>query len=79
MVARYGEIEPAWACTGRLRANGISPILLTDDDLETDARRFLVRSFELGSQAITATSRRGDTTGTSTSSCAGCGWTNGRS
>ena len=23
--ARYGEIEPAWACAGRLRANGISP------------------------------------------------------
>ena len=61
VVARYGEIEPAWACAGRLRANGISPILLTEDDLETDARRFLVRSFQLGSQGITATSRRGDT------------------
>jgi hypothetical protein len=61
VVARYGEIEPAWACTGRLRANGISPILLTAEDLETDAQRFLVRSFELGSQGITATSRRGDT------------------
>jgi hypothetical protein len=62
VVARYGEIEPAWACAGRLRANGISPILLTAEDLETDARRFLVRSFELGGQGITATSRRGDTT-----------------
>ncbi|HEY3572140.1 MAG TPA: hypothetical protein VGP73_29710 [Thermoanaerobaculia bacterium] len=62
VVARYGEIEPAWACAGRLRANGISPILLTDDDLETDARRFLVRGFELDGQGITATSRRGDTT-----------------
>jgi hypothetical protein len=61
VVARYGEIEPAWACAGRLRANGISPILLTDDDLETDARRFLVRGFQLGPQGITATSRRGDT------------------
>jgi len=61
VVARYGEIEPAWACTGRLRANGISPILLTPEDVETDARRFLVRSFELGSQGITVTSRRGDT------------------
>ncbi|PYQ55984.1 MAG: hypothetical protein DMF53_26940 [Acidobacteria bacterium] len=29
--------------------------------LETDARRFLVRGFELGGQGITATSRRGDT------------------
>jgi hypothetical protein len=62
VVARYGEIEPAWACAGRLRANGISPILLTEEDLETDARRFLVRGFELGGQGITATSRRGDTT-----------------
>ena len=61
VVARYGEIEPAWACAGRLRANGISPILLTAEDIETDARRFLVRSFELGSQGITATSRRGET------------------
>lgn len=61
VVARYGEIEPAWACAGRLRANGIPPILLTPDDVETDARRFLVRSFHLGGQALTATSRRGET------------------
>jgi hypothetical protein len=61
VVARYGEVEPAWACTGRLRANGISPILLTPEDVETDARRFLVRGFELGGQALKATSRRGET------------------
>jgi hypothetical protein len=61
VVARYGEIEPAWACTGRLRANGISPILLTPEDVETDARRLLVRSFELGERGLTATSRRGET------------------
>jgi hypothetical protein len=61
VVARYGEIEPAWACAGRLRANGISPILLTAEDIETDARRFLVRGFELGRQGVTAISRRGET------------------
>jgi hypothetical protein len=61
VVARYGEIEPAWACAGRLRANGIPPILLTPDDVETDARRFLARGFHLGDQALTATSRRGET------------------
>jgi hypothetical protein len=61
VIARYGEIEPAWACAGRLRANNLSPILLTPEDVETDARRFLVRSFELGGQALTATSRRGET------------------
>jgi hypothetical protein len=61
VIARYGEVEPAWACTGRLRANGIAPILLTPEDVETDARRFLVRSFHLGPQALTATSRRGET------------------
>ena len=60
VVARYGEIEQAWACTGRLRANGISPILLTPEDVETDNRRFLVRSFHLGDHGITATSRRGE-------------------
>lgn len=60
VVARYAEIEPAWACAGRLRANGISPILLTPEDLETDGRRFLVRSFHLGDHGITATSRRGE-------------------
>ncbi|HTG33581.1 MAG TPA: hypothetical protein VLB76_11700 [Thermoanaerobaculia bacterium] len=61
VVARYGEIEPAWACAGRLRANGISPILLTEEDVETDPRRFLVRGFELNEQGIAATSRRGET------------------
>jgi hypothetical protein len=61
VVARYGEIEPAWACAGRLRANGIAPILLTAEDVETDARRFLVRSFHLDDQRLTATSRRGET------------------
>jgi hypothetical protein len=60
VVARYGEIEPAWACAGRLRANGISPILITREDVETDARRFLIRSFELGEHGIAATSRRGE-------------------
>jgi hypothetical protein len=61
VVARYGEIEPAWACAGRLRANGISPVLLTAEDVETDARRFLVRSFEIGERGLTAVSRRGET------------------
>jgi hypothetical protein len=61
VVARYGEIEAAWACAGRLRANGISPILLTEEDLEKDSRRFLVRSFELGGDRLTAVSRRGET------------------
>jgi hypothetical protein len=61
VVARYGEIEPAWACAGRLRANNLLPILVTPEDVETDARRFLVRGFELGPQALTVTSRRGET------------------
>src|SRR4051812_12728798 len=60
VVARYAEIEPAWACTGRLRANGISPILLAPEDVETDARRFLVRSFHFGERGLTAVSRRGE-------------------
>jgi hypothetical protein len=61
VVARYGEAEPAWACTGRLRANGVSHVLLTPEDVETDARRFLVRGFELTGEALKATSRRGET------------------
>jgi hypothetical protein len=61
VVARYGEIEPAWACTGRLRANDIAPLLLTPEDVETDARRFLVRGFELDGRTLRATSRRGET------------------
>jgi hypothetical protein len=60
IVARYGEIEQAWACLGRLRANGISPILMMPEDVETDAQRFLVRSFQLGARGITAVSRRGE-------------------
>lgn len=62
VVANYGEIEPAWACAGRLRANGISPILLTPEDVESDAQRFLVRSFELGERGIEAVSRQGRAT-----------------
>ena len=59
VVGTFAEIEPAWAFTGRLRANGIAPILLTPEDVESDARRFLVRSFQLGEQALTAASRLG--------------------
>jgi hypothetical protein len=62
VVASYGEIQAAWACAGRLRANGISPILLTPEDVESDTERFLVRSFALGEQGIEAVSRQGRTT-----------------
>jgi hypothetical protein len=61
VVANYGEIEPAWACAGRLRANNIKPILVTPEDVESDAQRFVVRSFELGERGLTAVSRRGET------------------
>ena len=61
VVASYGEIEPAWACAGRLRANGFSPLLVTPDDVESDASRFLVRSFTLGGQSLAVESRRGQT------------------
>jgi hypothetical protein len=61
VVANFGEIEHAWAFAGRLRANGVSPILLTPEDVESDAQRFLVRTFHLGDDGVTATSRRGET------------------
>jgi hypothetical protein len=61
VVGNFAEIEPAWAFAGRLRANGIIPILLSPEEVESDARRFLVRSFQLGERGITAISRRGDT------------------
>ena len=61
VVANFGEIQPAWAFAGRLRVNGIVPILLTPEDMESDARRFLVRTFQLGSHAVTAMSRQGQT------------------
>lgn len=61
VVASFAEIEPAWAFAGRLRVNGIRPILLTPDDIESDAQRFLVRGFELGERGLTAVSRRGET------------------
>lgn len=61
VVANFGEIEPAWAFAGRLRANGVAPILLTPEDVESDAQRFLVRTFELGEHGVTATSRQGET------------------
>ena len=61
VVGNFAEIEPAWAFAGRLRANGIQPILLSPADIESDARRFLVRSFHLGDRGISAESRRGET------------------
>jgi hypothetical protein len=60
VVGNFAEIEPAYAFAGRLRANGIIPILLTPEDVESDARRFLIRGFQLGEHAITV-SRRGET------------------
>lgn len=62
VVATYGEIEPAWACTGRLRANGFAPILITPEEVESNASRFVVRSFTLQGEGIAAVSRRGETT-----------------
>lgn len=61
VVASFGEIERAWAFTGRLRASGIYPILLTPEDVESDAQRFLVRTFQLGEHGITVVSRQGKT------------------
>lgn len=61
VVGNFAEIEAAYAFAGRLRANGIIPILLTPEEIETDARRFLARNFQLGEQGITAVSRRGET------------------
>jgi hypothetical protein len=61
VVGNFAEIEPAYAFAGRLRANGLIPILLTPEEVESDARRFLVRSFQLGEHAITAVSRQGQT------------------
>jgi hypothetical protein len=60
VVGNFAEAEPAWAFAGRLRNNGIPPILLTPADIESDARRFLVRSFHLGAAGLTAESRRGE-------------------
>jgi len=61
VVGTFAEIEPAWAFAGRLRANGIAPILLTPEEVESEAQRFLVRSFQLGDHGVTAASRRGET------------------
>src|SRR5262245_31309508 len=61
VVGNFAEIQPAYAFAGRLRANGLFPILLTPEEVESDARRFLVRSFEIGEHAITAVSRQGQT------------------
>jgi hypothetical protein len=61
VVATYGEIQAAWACAGRLRANAFSPILITPEEVESNASRFQVRTFTLGGQGLTAISRRGET------------------
>lgn len=61
VVGNYAESEPAWAFAGRLRANGIAPILLPPEEVESDADRLLVRSFALGEHGIEAVARDGRT------------------
>lgn len=61
VAGTFGEIEAAWAFAGRLRANGIDPILLNPEEVDSDADRLLVRSFELDERGITVASRRGQT------------------
>lgn len=61
VVGNFAEVEPAWAFAGRLRANGIDPVLLAPEDVESDSDRFLVRSFELGEHRLEAVSRHGRT------------------
>lgn len=60
VVASYGEVEPAWACAGRLRAEGIAPILVLPEEVEAEAGRFLVREFEFTGEGIQVASRRGE-------------------
>jgi hypothetical protein len=57
VVARFADRGAAREAAAVLRASGFDALLLDEGEIETDARRFLVRGFELGPDGMTVESR----------------------
>ncbi|MEJ2700484.1 MAG: hypothetical protein P8Z70_12610, partial [Desulfuromonadales bacterium] len=52
--------EDAQACSAALQAAGFQAVVLSPEMVETEARRFLVRSFSLGGDSLGVISRQGE-------------------
>ncbi len=61
VAALFHELEGARACSRALGNAGFQAVVLTPEMIETEADRFLVRSFSLGVGGLGAISRQGET------------------
>jgi len=59
VLATFPEMARAEAYAEELRSRGFSVLLLSPEEVERDKDRFLVRSFELGPDGLTAQTREG--------------------
>jgi hypothetical protein len=57
VIACFADPPAAHHAAAVLRARGYDLLLLCDGEIETDERRFVVKSFELGAEAMTVESR----------------------
>ena len=56
VIARYADPRAAGDAAALLRTRGFDTLLLGEDEIEDDARRFVVRGFELGAEELTVES-----------------------
>ncbi|MEK6777610.1 MAG: hypothetical protein AABY87_12155 [bacterium] len=59
VVASFADLRQAEETAQKLRAAGLTAVVLAPDAMESDASRFAVRRFELTDQGIRAESRQG--------------------
>jgi hypothetical protein len=59
VLATFAEARAAAAYADELRSRGFEVLVLPPEGLETESARFLVRSFSLGPESLTAQSRQG--------------------
>jgi hypothetical protein len=60
VIARFPAAAAANSAAALLQAHGFDALMLGDDDLESDERRFLVRGFKLGEHSLRLESRQRD-------------------
>lgn len=57
VIASFPDLQTARDAAAVLRARGFDTLLLDDGEIEADERRFVVRCFELGAEAMIVESR----------------------
>lgn len=56
VIARFADPRAAHDAASLLRTHGFDTLLLGEEEIEDDARRFVVRGFELGAEELTVES-----------------------